>query len=635
MENDALLHLEFQCDSITPYLKSVLNTELFNHQKTLISWASYRELNLTNGCSGGFIMDEPGLGKTLSVLCLIVTRKLPLPTLVICPSHLIQHWINEINTHFKPNTIKYAQYFGSKRHKLAIDPNVDIIFTSYGTVRNDFANSIFDAVKHRFPSYDELLFPCFRGDSILNSFFGRLVLDESHNIRSKTITASACLNISAHHSWCISATPIMNRIDELQNQVALLGIYPYDNECIWHDSISMQMTQFPVETFNMIMKNIIIPFSIRRVKSNFGLVERNETNIWLEFSEEENSLYQYLLDFTKAKTFKVLQNMKTFEVREKNTRRFVRKMKFCITVFILRLRQACCHPEIVIRKVLEQNKKKNIGSISDAILLLKQKIDEGLKEECCICFSNTATYSNRKCSHCICKNCSESILDYNIFNCPLCRIPCRKWYPAEVSLAKMEEINTNSELDLNFDPLCSTKLKWLHENLHLHNDKVVIVSQWTEYLNIIARYLSSYNITYTYLNGNIAANLRHIAVKEFQENPNIRICLLSLCASSEGINLTSACKVYHMDPWWNTARATQASDRIHRLGQTKDVSIQHVFIRNSVEEAIFDMQQKKQNVTNVLYGNETATSEMTWANAVKLILNEREVNAYLNLRKQV
>lgn len=631
---DRLLHLEFQTDETPNNLKEVLKSTLFGHQKTLLSWARNREQNILKGCSGGFILDEPGLGKTLSLLSLVVTRRLTLPTLVICPSHLIQHWIDEINLHFKENSIKYATYFGTRRHLIAIDPNVDIILTSYGTVRNDFANDIKDAHKHRFPEIP-FLFPCFRKDSILNNYFGRLILDESHNIRSKIITADACLNINSHHIWCITATPVMNRIDDLQNQVALLGIHPYDSEITWNNNISLQVSVRPITVFNILMNEIMVPFSIRRIKTNLQFVDRHEEDIWIKFGEEEENLYQYLLDYTRERAFKLLENIRL--LKAKNMKHFLKKMRFCITVFILRLRQACCHPEILLRKIIESH--KNVESFDDAIKLLKQKVSEGgLEEECCICLSNTATYSNKKCSHCICKNCSSDILKHNIFNCPLCRIPCRIWVPVEESLEAMEEETEISKLlkepqTFNLDPLLSTKIRWLHSHLKTHNDKVVVISQWTEFLSIIARHFNSENITYTYLNGSIPANLRHNFVKEFQENTKIQVCLLSLCASSEGINLTSACRVYHMDPWWNTARATQASDRVHRLGQTKNVSIQHLFISNTIEESIFDMQNKKANMTHVLYGKKDATEEMTWANSVGLMLNQREKRAYKHLRK--
>jgi len=85
------------------------------------------------------------------------------------------------------------------------------------------------------------------------------------------------------------------------------------------------------------------------------------------------------------------------------------------------------------------------------------------------------------------------------------------------------------------------------------------------------------------LEGKVPASRRFSLVDKFQDDPTIRVCLLSLHASSEGINLCSSCHVVHVDIWWNESKMSQASDRVHRIGQTRDVFITQLRVKNTIE----------------------------------------------------
>eukprot|EP00026_Physarum_polycephalum_P017831 Phypoly_transcript_19185.p1 GENE.Phypoly_transcript_19185~~Phypoly_transcript_19185.p1 ORF type:complete len:220 (+),score=65.89 Phypoly_transcript_19185:69-662(+) len=112
---------------------------------------------------------------------------------------------------------------------------------------------------------------------------------------------------------------------------------------------------------------------------------------------------------------------------------------------------------------------------------------------------------------------------------------------------------------------------------------------------------------------------RHHLVLGFQNDPSIKVCLLSLLAGAEGITLTVSRKLYHVDPWWNPAKSTQASDRVHRIGQERDVEIVHLHVADTIEDSIRELQEKKKRVASAVMGEEKVTEDMTWANEIKLL----------------
>ncbi|KEO73206.1 DEAD/DEAH box helicase [Anditalea andensis] len=121
--------------------------------------------------------------------------------------------------------------------------------------------------------------------------------------------------------------------------------------------------------------------------------------------------------------------------------------------------------------------------------------------------------------------------------------------------------------------------------------KVLVFSQFVRHLAIVKEFLDANNIRYAYLDG--TTKDRQAQVKLFQENDDIKIFLISLKAGGVGLNLTKAEYVFLLDPWWNPAVEAQAIDRAHRIGQKNKVMIYKFITRNTVEEKIMALQEKK------------------------------------------
>lgn len=122
--------------------------------------------------------------------------------------------------------------------------------------------------------------------------------------------------------------------------------------------------------------------------------------------------------------------------------------------------------------------------------------------------------------------------------------------------------------------------------------KVLVFSQFVKMLDILRRHCDKEHIAYEYLDG--STRNRRERVERFQEDESIKLFLISLKAGGTGLNLTAADYVIHYDPWWNPAVEMQATDRTHRIGQTKKVFAYKLITRESVEEKILALQEKKQ-----------------------------------------
>jgi superfamily II DNA or RNA helicase len=149
----------------------------------------------------------------------------------------------------------------------------------------------------------------------------------------------------------------------------------------------------------------------------------------------------------------------------------------------------------------------------------------------------------------------------------------------------------------------SAKLDLLVEQLFEVTDaghKSVVFSQFTELLALVRARLDARGLAYEYLDGRTRDRQR--AVDRFQNDPTCPIFLVSLKAGGHGLNLTAADYVYLMDPWWNPAVEAQAIDRAHRFGQTRPVFAYRLVARDTVEEKILELQERKREVAAALLG---------------------------------
>ncbi|MCD4695017.1 MAG: DEAD/DEAH box helicase [Bacteroidales bacterium] len=200
---------------------------------------------------------------------------------------------------------------------------------------------------------------------------------------------------------------------------------------------------------------------------------------------------------------------------------------------------------------------------------------------------------------------------------------CKKYLKILAEIMKLRRACCNSVLVNEDIVLPSSKLAMfgkvlleLLENKH----KALVFSQFTGHLSLIRAYLDEHNIHYQYLDGSTPVKQRKIAVDSFQAGKG-DVFLISLKAGGLGLNLTAADYVIHMDPWWNPAVEDQASDRAHRIGQQRPVTIYRLVAKDTIEEKIVKMHNQKRDLADSLLQGADMSSKISSKELLELITN--------------
>jgi non-specific serine/threonine protein kinase len=148
----------------------------------------------------------------------------------------------------------------------------------------------------------------------------------------------------------------------------------------------------------------------------------------------------------------------------------------------------------------------------------------------------------------------------------------------------------------------SIKLEELTREIeeNISNHKILVFSQFLGMLDLVRKRLEKDNVKYVYLDGSTPAAERQNIVNQFQEDQTIQVFLMSLKAGGVGLTLTAADYVYIVDPWWNPAVEDQAIDRTHRIGQNKAIFAYKMICKDSIEEKIIQLQEKKKSIVKEL-----------------------------------
>ena len=145
-----------------------------------------------------------------------------------------------------------------------------------------------------------------------------------------------------------------------------------------------------------------------------------------------------------------------------------------------------------------------------------------------------------------------------------------------------------------------------------NGNRLLIFSQFVETLNIIEEYLSNNYIEYFKIIGETKSEDRLKITNEFNANTRYKVVLISLKAGGTGLNLVGANVVIHVDPWWNYAVESQASDRAHRIGQSKNVKVIKLITEDSIEQRVIELQEyKKSLVKEIVSTNDKGITNLT------------------------
>lgn len=237
-------------------------------------------------------------------------------------------------------------------------------------------------------------------------------------------------------------------------------------------------------------------------------------------------------------------------------------------------------------------------------------LQDGEDFDCPICISPPTEIVITCCAHIFCQACILKTLQRSKSCCPLCRHPLSESdlfsSPPQSSEADNARLHSAGA---RLSPKVSALIKLLVASRDQHPArKSVVFSQFRKMLILLEEPLKAAGFKTLRLDGTMNAKRRAHVIEEFGAPGNERpmVLLASLRASGTGINLTAASRVYLLEPWWNPAVEEQAMDRVHRIGQKEDVKIVRLIAKNSIEERIVQLQEKKKQLAREAFGKRGA-----------------------------
>jgi len=472
-----------EAESLQPQVPATLQAELRDYQIDGFCWLS----RLAHWGAGACLADDMGLGKTLQALALIVQRAPEGPTLVVAPTSVCSNWIDEA-LHFAPTLRPQRFGDGDRQQMLDSAGPYDLVICSYGLLQSEI-------------------------ERVSKVSWQTIVADEAQAFKNaNTKRSKAMMSLQGACRVITTGTPIENHLGELWNLFRFINPGLLGSQKRFNERFANPIELHHDDQTRLRLKSLIRPFLLRRLKSEVltELPARTEITHYVEFNDEETSFYEALRRQAMARIAELPEHPG--------------QQRFKVLTEITRLRQAACHPRLVIED----------------------------------------------------------------------------------------------------SPVGSAKLRAfveILEELRANRHRSLVFSQFVSHLALIREYLKQQKIAYQYLDGSTSVKRRKEAVDAFQRGEG-ELFLISLKAGGSGLNLTAADYVIHTDPWWNPAVEDQASDRAHRMGQTRPVTIYRLVVKDTIEEKIVDLHAHKRDLADDLLEGADTGVRLSVDNLVDLISGE-------------
>lgn len=342
-----------------------LKVTLLPHQVEGVRWMCDKETGrrTTKGIfpKGGILADDMGLGKTVQAIALLLNNRksdnehsekesddddvpssrLSKSTLVVAPLALIKQWEAEIKDKVeKSHQMSVCVYHGANRAKTSKNlADYDVVITTYGTLTSESGTAAADKAKK---------------SGIFYVHWYRIILDEAHTIKNRNAKATqAACGLDAQYRWCLTGTPMQNNLDELQSLIKFLRIKPFDDLAAWRDQITkplannrgnlaIQRLQIYLKAFMKRRTKDVLksnetksdgPGGEQKSSNGFQIVKREVIQVEANFMEGEMSFYKRLEKRTENRLEEMMGETKVDYAGA--------------LVLLLRLRQACNHPDLV------------------------------------------------------------------------------------------------------------------------------------------------------------------------------------------------------------------------------------------------------------------------------------------------
>ncbi|KAH6722788.1 SNF2 family N-terminal domain-containing protein [Leptodontidium sp. MPI-SDFR-AT-0119] len=571
---------EYECNVITP---------LYRHKLT-----NAESTEPPSELGGGILADDMGMGKTLSTLALITTtleearewfrdssnisrKTRSKATLIIVPSTLIMNsWLKEIEARLD-KSVEVLKYYG-KRRDLDIEEYLDrdIVLTTYHTIAASANRS---------------------NNIIFHIEWFRVVLDEAHMIRRRETTLfQAAGQLSARFRWCLTGTPIQNRLEDIGSLLAFLRLSQFENKSVFQNQIVVPFAE-DISSTSKKFALLLDCVCLRRSQELLHLPDITESYHYVTLSDQERKQY----DETLALMAKL--------IREKASRKADHRDPFGIFQAQLQLRLLCNHG--TFQKPFKGRSQRDRKAEREDFLY---SLGTNAESICAMCgipipvfdLSGGLGSSGHICQHKLCQECmtqnrDDSILDgVSTEYCPLCDMSIGQIHGTESQELSNKPEGNNEEYFSKSG--FSSKMNALIPLTAIQNrsaQSLIIFSCWTRTLDLVSVYLGRSGISYQRIDGDQVLSQRQYNMDRFVTDERIPILLMSTGVGAFGLNLTAANHVYILEPQWNPSVEAQAIGRVSRLGQNKAVSVTRYLVRGTVEVRMHSQQIRKVELSKI------------------------------------
>ncbi|KAH6988464.1 SNF2 family N-terminal domain-containing protein [Ilyonectria destructans] len=598
---------------------------------------------------GGVLADEMGMGKTLSILALVINtienghewaesrtdealshsqiRHHTHSTLVVVPSALlINSWIAEIKLHLG-DAVKVTKYHGGSRERDTKNlASADIVLTTYKTLATDHSNNNNrQSPLHRIGWF-------------------RVVLDEAHNIRRPSTTFHrSCAALEARSRWCLTGTPIQNKLEDIGALFVFLKAEPFQSMARFRAYLVLPFEQNdPIAKDRLVM--LYDSLVLRRSKDILSLPGQSERIRKLYLSDEERARYN--------KTMEILNRYIRQQVGDHTM-----KSKFGLFQAHLQLRILCNHGTHQ-KSFAWKRKNRNMIDEKEAFLT---ELGLNAERKCSGCDQprpiidtmNTGGDFVDKCSHFICRDCldtpdSTQVTTEPLRHCPICALSRKAPDDSMSRLSNgsfneshevvmhdvdsfgldnggfngshdvdMQDVDdTDRQKDAYFNQKgYSTKMTALvndvketlgesvrQEDGTFRTPKSIIFSCWTRTLDLVEVYLKREKIEFLRVDGELLMSKRQQILDQFSRPGGRRIMLMTTGTGAFGLNLTAANRIFIVELQWNPSVENQAIARAIRLRQKDKVIVTRYMITGTVEQEMKSQQIKKEQAARAGFG---------------------------------